>query len=109
MENKLRLSVQTGDWYDELFGADEGVDEAFRFIKECGFDVLDYNIDHQLSVNKLKQGEVTDYFDVSDEEFLERFVTVKEAMKRLNAREKNILKMRFFLGRTQMEIANEIN
>lgn len=82
MDSKLRLSVQTGDWYDELFGADEGADEAFRFIKECGFDVLDYNIDHQLSVRSLIKGEMTDYFDVSDEEFVARFVTVKEAMKR---------------------------
>lgn len=35
-------------------------------------------------------------------------ISIKEAMKHLNDREKNILEMRFFLGRTQMEIANEI-
>ncbi len=35
-------------------------------------------------------------------------ISIKEAMKHLNNREKNILEMRFFLGRTQMEIANEI-
>lgn len=35
-------------------------------------------------------------------------IAIKEAMKRLNDRERNILKLRFFSGRTQMEIANEI-
>ena len=42
-----------------------------------------------------------------DDSWLEE-IAIKEAMKRLNDREKNILKLRFFMGRTQMEIANEI-
>ena len=82
MESKLQLSVQAGDWYDELFNGDEGAEEAFRFIKECGFDTLDYNIDHQLSIRKLKEGEKPDYFDLSDEEFTARFAPVKEAMEK---------------------------
>lgn len=35
-------------------------------------------------------------------------IAIKEAMRRLSERERNILKLRFFMGRTQMEIANEI-
>lgn len=35
-------------------------------------------------------------------------IAVKEAMTRLNEREKSILVMRFFQGKTQMEVANEI-
>ncbi len=42
-----------------------------------------------------------------DDSWLEK-VAIKEALKHLNARERNILKLRFFLGRTQVEIANEI-
>ncbi len=42
-----------------------------------------------------------------DDSWLEK-ISIKEAMKHLNNREQNILKLRFFLGRTQMEIANEI-
>ncbi len=42
-----------------------------------------------------------------DDSWLEE-ISLKEAMKRLNERERNILKLRFFMGRTQMEIANEI-
>ncbi len=42
-----------------------------------------------------------------DDSWLEK-VAIKEALKHLNARERNILKLRFFLGKTQVEIANEI-
>ena len=35
-------------------------------------------------------------------------ITIEEAMKKLNEREKNILSRRFFDGRTQMEVAEEI-
>ena len=42
-----------------------------------------------------------------DEAWLEE-ITIKEAMRRLNDREKRILRLRFFEGRTQMEVANEI-
>ena len=42
-----------------------------------------------------------------DEEWLEH-IAIKEAMRRLNDREKKILRLRFFEGRTQMEVAGEI-
>ena len=35
-------------------------------------------------------------------------ITIEEAMKKLNSREKNIISKRFFDGRTQMEVAEEI-
>lgn len=35
-------------------------------------------------------------------------ISIKEAMKRLSEREKRILSMRFFEGKTQMEVADEI-
>lgn len=42
-----------------------------------------------------------------DDNWLES-IALKEAMKRLNDREKLILNLRFFEGRTQMEVADEI-
>ncbi|MDP4178726.1 MAG: RNA polymerase sporulation sigma factor SigG [Bacillota bacterium] len=42
-----------------------------------------------------------------DDSWLEN-ISIKEAMKKLNDREKLILSMRFFNGRTQMEVADEI-
>ena len=43
----------------------------------------------------------------NDEDWLEG-IAIREAMHRLSEREKHILKMRFFDGRTQMEVASEI-
>ena len=43
----------------------------------------------------------------SDDSWLEN-ISIKEAMKKLNDREKLILTLRFFNGRTQMEVAEEI-
>jgi RNA polymerase sporulation-specific sigma factor len=42
-----------------------------------------------------------------DDSWLEN-ISIKEAMKKLNDREKLILSLRFFDGRTQMEVADEI-
>ncbi len=42
-----------------------------------------------------------------DDSWIEE-ISVKEAMTHLNDRERNILELRFFSGRTQMEIASEI-
>ena len=43
----------------------------------------------------------------SDEHWLES-ITINEALKRLTEREKHIMALRFFYGRTQMEVADEI-
>ena len=43
----------------------------------------------------------------SDKVWLEE-IALKEAMQRLSAREKSILNLRFFDGKTQMEVADEI-
>ena len=43
----------------------------------------------------------------SDDVWVEN-ISLKEALKKLNPREKNIIERRFYKGRTQMEIADEI-
>ena len=43
----------------------------------------------------------------TDESWLEH-IALKEAMERLNDREKQILRMRFFDGKTQMEVSAEV-
>lgn len=45
--------------------------------------------------------------DHTDDSWLED-IALKEAMKHLGERERNIIKMRFYKGKTQMEIAEEI-
>lgn len=46
--------------------------------------------------------------DKSDDEKWLRDISLKEAMGKLNDREKEILNLRFFAGKTQMEVADEI-
>jgi RNA polymerase sporulation-specific sigma factor len=43
----------------------------------------------------------------TDEQWLES-ITINEALKKLNEREKHIVSLRFFSGKTQMEVADEI-
>jgi len=43
----------------------------------------------------------------TDENWVEE-IALKEAMKKLGEREKMILRLRFFSGKTQMEVANEV-
>ena len=45
--------------------------------------------------------------DNTDESWLED-IALREALKKLTPRERNIINMRFFNGKTQMEIASEI-
>ncbi len=44
----------------------------------------------------------------NDNQWVEN-ISLNEAMKKLNEREKYIIKLRFFEGKTQMEVAEEIN
>ena len=44
----------------------------------------------------------------SDEESWVESIALKEAMKRLCERESSIIKMRFYEGKTQMEVAKEL-
>jgi RNA polymerase sporulation-specific sigma factor len=43
----------------------------------------------------------------TDERWLER-IALKEALSRLGSRERKILTMRFFQGKTQMEVSSEV-
>jgi RNA polymerase sporulation-specific sigma factor len=43
----------------------------------------------------------------TDEQWLER-IALKEALGRLGSRERKILTMRFFQGKTQMEVSSEV-
>ena len=45
--------------------------------------------------------------DDSDEQWVEQ-IALRQAMSRLNDRERKILTLRFFEGKTQMEVAGEI-
>ena len=76
------VSVQTGGWYNTLFGAESGADEAFAFIKSCGFEALDYNLDQSLTNTQIENGERSELLDQPLEKLLEYYRPVKEAVKK---------------------------
>ena len=64
---KLEVSVQTGGWYDE-----SKPNESMKFIKECGFEGVDYNIDG-LFKSTFDPENLTSFFDKDMEQLYEYF------------------------------------
>lgn len=77
----LQVGVQSSSWFDR-----EDPDGSFRFIKECGFDAVDFNIDNFVSVSDLKKVALQSFFDQTEEEILAYFKPFKEAAERYGVR-----------------------
>ena len=74
----LKIGVQSNFWYDR-----ENPLASFEYIKSCGFDAVDFNIDNYLSTAKLnKEGLQETFFDQSIEEILAYFTPLKEASEK---------------------------
>lgn len=82
MAGKNLICVQTGNWYDKRFGGDAHADEAFAFIKSCGFNAVDFNIDQTMNAGLISRGERNTFYDASLEELLELYRPVREAALR---------------------------
>lgn len=70
---KLEIGVQSGNWYDE-----KRPEESIRFIKECGFEGIDYNINN-LFDDTFNKEQLTSIFDKSLDELYEYFTPLKKA------------------------------
>jgi len=74
----LKVGVQSAGWLNK-----EDMLPSFEYIKECGFEAVDFNIDHYVSSAKLsKEGIYPTVFDKSTEELLEFFKPLKEASEK---------------------------
>ena len=75
----LKIGVQSAGWYNK-----DDPDGSFAFIKSCGFDATDFNIDHYLSTSALAKSPDAphSFFDKSIEEILEFFTPLKEASEK---------------------------
>jgi len=70
----LSVSVQTGGFYQESNPA-----EGFAFMKECGIEAIDYNINDIIPVRDIiKNSARCELFDRPMEEFLSYFTPMKE-------------------------------
>lgn len=73
----LEICVQSGNWYDE-----KDPEGSFSFIRECGFDGIDYNMDSLLRLKDKLEGKPTPFFNQSIEKLLEYYKPMKEAAQR---------------------------
>lgn len=73
MMKKLEVGVQSGNWYDE-----SRPEESIRFIKECGFEAIDYNINN-LYDSTFDKATLTSFFDKSLDEIFEYYKPLKNA------------------------------
>ena len=73
----IRVGVQTAGWYSE-----KDIDGSIKFIKECGFNAIDFNIDHKLPGTKIQSGELTEFFNQDLEALYEFYRPLKEACEK---------------------------
>ena len=124
-DNKLVMVTEAGfapyEYYEngEIVGVD--VDIAREIAKELGVTkeevVMSLDaIQDPVSLQEPVYNEGSESIYIMDQvkdskntdELWAENITVAEAMKKLNKREKTIISKRFFDGRTQMEVAEEI-
>lgn len=73
-----KIGVQSAGWYKK-----DAPLESFEYIKSCGFEAVDFNIDEYISPQKLKEeGIYKTIFDEPVEKVLEFFTPLKEASEK---------------------------
>ena len=75
---ELMRSMQTGVWYKEM-GGDENPEAAFAFIKECGFEAVDFGLNMHIHTLKVRAGEVHGFYDADVETLLDYYKPIKAA------------------------------
>ena len=74
----LKIGIQSARWYDK-----ENPLESLTYIKECGFDAIDFNIDTYMKTSKLvSDGIFPTVFDGDPKEFFAYFAPLKEASEK---------------------------
>ncbi len=75
---ELLIATQTGGTFDECTNDKEQLFKSFKMVKDCGFEAVDYNLDHFVKGNTY-EGRVDDFWKKSLEELYEYFAPTKEA------------------------------
>ena len=78
MSKELMIAAQNSIWYN-AYGGDENPEKAFAFIRDCGFDAVDFNLAAHIRAGEVRQGNVHGFFDASLEELLEYYRPIKAA------------------------------
>lgn len=81
MENKiLKISTQTGDLFNECTTDTEYLNSCYAHLRECGFEAIDYNMDHFLPGELLVRGQVNDFWNKTLDELYDYFAPTKAAV-----------------------------
>ena len=75
-----RISTQTGNLFNECSNDYEYLLGCFTHLHDCGFEAIDYNIDHFLDGTAIVNGELNDFWDKSLDELYEYFTPTKNAV-----------------------------
>lgn len=78
MAKALMKSMQSGRWY-KTFGGDENPEAAFAFIKDCGFEAVDFDLGMHIHTSKIRVGDVGTFYDADVETLLDHYRPVKAA------------------------------
>ena len=99
------IGVEYGERFKLRIAGKESCDAGLSFLTERG-NLMWISSHNEVSESIYIMDQVKDSKN-TDELWAEN-ITIAEAMKKLNKREKTIITKRFFNGRTQMEVAEEI-
>lgn len=78
MEKELIKSVQSGGWY-KAFGGDGNPEAAFSFIRDCGFEAVDFGLNMHIDTHKIRVGDMGEFYEQTVEELLEYYRPIKAA------------------------------
>ena len=79
------LSCQTLGWYhNTVFGGDQTADAALAFIRDCGFDGIDYHFEGVYTATQIRNGAKSPVFDKTSEELQAYYLPLRKAMAAQN-------------------------
>lgn len=79
-KKKYLISTQTGNLFDECSNDYEYLCKNFKHLADCGFEAIDFNIDHYLPGGLIVKGETNDFWDKSLDELYAHFEPTKRAV-----------------------------
>lgn len=105
---KLGFSLQREPTLEEIA---EDLDTPLRQVA-CALDAISepMSLSEPMYSDDLEASELSDYIadnDDGDDKWLDN-VSIKDALKELGARERRILLLRYYLGKTQVEVSDEV-
>ena len=79
---QLLLSCQTLGWYHSIFDGEKNVDAALKFIRNCGFDGIDYHFEGVYTITQINNGSRSAIFDQTTTDLLAYYMPLKKARSR---------------------------